>query len=872
MKRIVCVFSVLMAMAAGAAEKTWKAGVIDWPADGWTNGDYWEGGAPGAEDTAMFACAVTARVTKANCEDVNGIRQISAKWMYDFRLELDSTDGDFDFDCMLGGTAWAVKKGAGTVQLTSNRKAAQAYGYYTDFGCNRLVVRAGTLRLPNVATGYYLPVLEIDEGATFAYAATANAIIGGLAGAGTFANASGAVRNIQIGAAGAAASHVFAGKVGDFNLSVYIDQRFVGTENEALNAYVDYGSGEVKTYGVLGFAKLGMADGSKSSVGTGTSIDARRGGRLLYLGSGETSNKEILYRTDNAVSPVLDGGVDGGLVLTGNVHPYDVAAAQNKMGELILDGENTNACVIAGYYNTARMASDGTEVTIYTTKRGPGVWRFADYSSRTGTGGYGVLEGTLQFASIAEKGVNCSLGRATRLAECYYGDWDESKAVSYAYRLGDADSTNAVFEYVGTAANACSTRPIAMGGEAHLRANGAAGAPLDFAGVSVLPSGPETKTLILDGTNTDANVLGDVDDAGGRLSLVKDGPGAWTLDRDQTFHGDLTVKAGTLTVRKNVFPTWFKLTIKNVSDPSKARLYFTEFALYDEDGIRVTKDMAFVPGQIELVSGNNYTTRHQPQNLKPGEFTWGDTSAARYLYREDAYAMDKLFDGKTDFAWMARVGNKIPDGSTSAYDFVLVMRVDSAKPVKAFDLVQYFGDAYPTSIEIESSVNGIDWVPAYANTALENHSGNWYSDRKPITTAEPRLLADEATVAMDISSADDGYSVLRNVSSVSVAPGATLNTSGTYVPEIATLVVDGRQGAGTISGFRLAKNMTVEVVDPEIADADLAVGFEGLAGFDEVESWTYTVDGQPQPKLKFKLSQTSLKVEKVVKGLMLIFR
>lgn len=859
MKRIACVTSVLMALAGGAAEKVWKAGVIDWPSDGWTNANYWDGGLPGSEDTAMFTCAVTVRVTKASCADVNTIRQVSAKWMYDFRLELDSTGGDFDFDCMLGGSVWAVKKGAGTVQLTSNRKAAQAYGCYTDFGCNRLIVQEGTLQLPKVATGYCLPVIEIAAGATFAHAAEANAIIGGLVGAGTFANTSGAARTIQIGSAGSTTSCEFAGKVENFYLAVYINQRFTGMENVALGGtYVDYGSAEAKTYGILGFAKLGNTDGTASSVGVGTYVDARRGGRLLYLGNGETSNKEIFYRTDSGLSPILDGGTDGGLVLTGNVHPYADVVANNKMGELVLDGANTNACVIAGYYNTKRTATDGTEVTIYTTKKGSGVWRFADAPSRTGTGGYGVLEGTLQFESIAETNVNCSLGRATRLAEGYYGDWDATKAVSYAYRLGDAASTNAVFEYVGSVANACSTRPIAMGGEAHLCANGVAGAPLDFAGVSVLTSGPETKTLILDGTNTDANVLGNVSDAGGRLTLVKDGSGTWTLDRQQTFCGDLIVKGGTLKVKKVSNFTWFKLTIKALNRTDKNRFFIAEFGLYSADGVRRNSNLTFLPGTI--TDGGVYTSGHKPTLLQENMFTYGDTSAQKYSYRIDAeYGLAALFDGALNNPWFARNNGTIPDGQGNN-EYSIVMRLaDDVPEITAFDFAQGNVDETAQTIAIYGAMDGSgeNWTEFWSGTFETYRPGVWQSDGKAISTAGPREGIALTHPAVPASVAP----VLENVASYSVTPGATLRFIGTEPPVIANLVIDGSTGAGTINGFRLGRDVTVDVMNaPKHGAVSRPVGFTGLSGFGDVTNWTYTINGAAPRNRTVKLTPDSLEI------------
>lgn len=62
-------------------------------------------------------------------------------------------------------------------------------------------------------------------------------------------------------------------------------------------------------------------------------------------------------------------------------------------------------------------------------------------------------------------------------------------------------------------------------------------------------TGPRVTTLTLNGANLGLNKIdGVVSDGvgGGKLAVVKDGPGLWQLEGDNTFSGGLTIKAGTL--------------------------------------------------------------------------------------------------------------------------------------------------------------------------------------------------------------------------------------------------------------------------------------------------------------------------------------
>ena len=117
-------------------------------------------------------------------------------------------------------------------------------------------------------------------------------------------------------------------------------------------------------------------------------------------------------------------------------------------------------------------------------------------------------------------------------------------------------------EYVGSAAVAVSTRPIAVKGEGELRlAAESAGATFRFTGARALAGGG---TLVLSGAEGTRGVLLDAADGAGALGIAKEGAGKWRLNHCDGASGALAVKEGTLEVvgvHTNDY-THFKLVIR----------------------------------------------------------------------------------------------------------------------------------------------------------------------------------------------------------------------------------------------------------------------------------------------------------------------
>ena len=292
MRKTLMMAAVAAATICGAAEKTWKAGVVDWPTDGWTNGNYWDGGAPGEGDTAMFTVAVTARVDSASASTVSKLGLVSAKWQYGTVLLIDASSS-MTLGCMLGGTLNVVKKGSGHLTFTSDRRTQAVYGFYTDLAAHTCRIEAGKVSSPSSAVAICLPnQLTVCSGAELHLSGNGNYLISqGLFGDGLVTNDTATIRNIQIGTNGSTYDGLFGGTIaGNISINVLCRQSFTGNASTYTGATVAwYGNGDLATSGVLGFAKLGLYADTASSIGGATYIDSQYGGRLLYLGTGETA-------------------------------------------------------------------------------------------------------------------------------------------------------------------------------------------------------------------------------------------------------------------------------------------------------------------------------------------------------------------------------------------------------------------------------------------------------------------------------------------------------------------------------------------------------------------------------------------------------
>jgi hypothetical protein len=245
---------------------------------------------------------------------------------------------------------------------------------------------------------------------------------------------------------------------------------------------------------ITGVKKIGL-NGQPSSIGKGGGIDIREnGGTLLYLGTGETTDKSFLFYP-SANRAVIDGGLSGSVTFNGSW-----SSSGGRLCRLALTGTNSaGPCVFNGSYSETTSGSGGTNYSTYLAKEGPGTWVFKSNAGRANRGVVDVREGTLQFESLAEAGTICSLGRSDLLFSDTISYVTNGLGVPYAFSLGTA-TTVGTLEYIGTNSSTCTTRKLVLQGNGRLKSD--AGALAFLCRIESLTAG--AKTLTLDGSGTNA--------------------------------------------------------------------------------------------------------------------------------------------------------------------------------------------------------------------------------------------------------------------------------------------------------------------------------------------------------------------------------
>ena len=862
MKKLLMLLGLILPLTAVLADvHTWVGGSHS--GGGWNNPLNWKNASgqnecPGKDDVALFnEWSLTVVANDSDAELVSTLAEVqflNRSYIYNRGPTVI-----FDFEenhrvgCAIHGNGGKfIKRGGGTLYLENvDPSFSSGYGINGNLipSPGGMLVEEGIVWFPqdsSLVFGSASAGIEVARGATVYLPNGANTMINWLKGDGTVTIDSEVERNLQVGMASESAPACeFAGRLtGKFSVNSYAGLSLSGTESDISKLQIlRRAPGDHMNNGYVAMSRLGCKN-EVSSIGTGP-LYLLYCSSFRYLGDGETSDKNIYYDTRTLTgSPdaiIFDGGPNGGLNLTGSISSY---GSKPSMMTLILDGSNSVACTVSGGFS-ASFATGDAVYTPYILKRGSGVWRFADNANRTHAGVYEVREGTLQFDTIAEAGEMCSLGFATNLSENYQGAYDSRRKVPYAYRLGSPDSTNAVFEYTGSVPGICATRPAVLSGDAHIRASGAKGAPLDFSGVSALSEGPFT--LVLDGANGEANILRDVTDGAGEVSLVKDGPGSWTLGGRQSFSGSLTVKQGTLTVAGPRPFTYFRATF-NDGYGSPYTSYITEVGLYDASGVRRNLDLAF-----ELPAGKEWKDSWMPNNVAPllteGAISYdGGGNLAYYLYGPDDYALEKLIDGTSAATQFSR-------SLSPSSPLIVSMRLpDDVPEIVYFDFVQNSGNYLskghqtPSAFVLEGSADGLTWTTLLSTNNLEHVSGDKWrfsvSGQKLAEYPGDRDVAAGEALAFSVRAVESGSPMLENVGTVSVSSGATLRTTGVISPVISRLKIDAAEGIGNISGFTFADEVEVDVVGipRKCLEMSLPFDFSSCSGFSETE-WKFTADG-----------------------------
>jgi fibronectin-binding autotransporter adhesin len=186
-------------------------------------------------------------------------------------------------------------------------------------------------------------------------------------------------------------------------------------------------------------------------------------------------------------------------------------------------------------------ASGGVLGVTLDTLAGNNITNQLNNVANTFTGQVQVLNGKLQFNSIANVGVASSLGAATGTNNAIIlGNSAAANNVGLVYAGSAASVSNRDFAFVGT------------GGTVSLLNNSATTAPntMTLSGAFNIAAG--SKTLELGGSNpTGTNsITSDLGDptGSGTLSIVKTGSSNWSLSGNNVFSGGLTINLGSVSL------------------------------------------------------------------------------------------------------------------------------------------------------------------------------------------------------------------------------------------------------------------------------------------------------------------------------------
>ena len=738
---------------------------------------------------------------------------------------------------------------------------------HVDYYCKRIKVNAGVLKVQNTYDATYskkiflIGELEVAQDAVLFPPQPGFIYTRGLEGDGLVTNdcpIAGQMIRVQSGPF--TFGGVLAGGYMGSGLQVTGTQTFTGTDSsmEFGTIYIDSGT---QVTGHIALVSFGETKDTSSSVGRGQFQFRSDGGSLLYLGpGGETTSRQIYIQGNHSVPNVIDAGANGGVTFTGTWYGGTALAAFGGIN-LILDGSNTAECVLNNWISDSRLTSskdiDNAWYNEYRpfslTKRGTGTW-YAKHTARTFSGIVAVENGTLAFESIAPAGTTCSLGVATGLyctaTSVYEPFWGQDLAtatpVGYAIRLGDlSDSTKVgTLEYRGSSLVDCSTRPIVVTGSGRILSTGGA---FTFAGVSPFKTGENTLTL--DGARSD-NILRDVTNNVGNLSIVKKGSGTWTLLGEQTFNGDVSVEEGTLKIGTSY--TWFRLNFhqnytNSTSWPNaKKHVQAREFGLFDANGVRCNTNLEYVARTAKSAALSNiYLDPGETDYCRgPGALHDGAASGSAPLYVDHDPA--KLFDGNSStYFYVAGPYDMTNEADSNSWIRLELRLGEGVGEVTSFDLLAYDyskndGVYTPTAWSVEGSDDGAHWTTLFTTNGLapaDYTNNKWFSDGSDFS-------ASGTHTGIGFKTATDGMNLTPGIRSIHVATNAVLLLEGSAAATVNKLVVD-VAGMGTVKGVALASSGTVDIVGDLPADgAMIPAELSGLAGYSSLASgWTFTRNG-----------------------------
>ena len=842
MKKWMTTLAILFAIAGAYATDTDGYYIYKSDADGgtggWADSTRWRDGvAPSSGDKVKINGATAATATDADMALISTLSEILvnyAKATLTFTLESEG-----HVTGILKGSGTVIKEGAGALYLDKT-SSTTVYNMEGGFVINNGELHFPTLSKATTSTMSFGPVTVNKPGVLYTVDGCLTSIAG-LSGDGTVTRnktAEGSEESTgQLKCTGGTASSpfVFSGVLSN-NVSLTMsggNQRFTRTD-ETVGRTVRFYSGLIELAAMNG-ANGDSVTKAETYYMRGTSGKTMT---LRYVGDGPGICSHTFLGSTDTYNPIIDGGPHGELTVSGEIQ---ATSKSSGMCRYTFAGDHETPCAFTGKFTEKSDLSLAT----YITKTGTGTWRFSGSTGRQCNGVFEVRNGALEFDSIAERGKICSLGYQNVLHSNYFGTRDESRAVPYAFRLGDGTdavrTATGTLSYVGTADASCSTRPIALSGAGRLR--NASACRLDWAGVTSLDA--NGGTLVLDGTGT-TDVVRDVTNGVGAVSIVKEGTGTWTLDGDLDISGAVAANGGALNVRNGKTYRWFRFNVRS-----------TWYQVYQEQGkggdmhVMLTGLTLLSEDRVNWASALNYQSSKNNAHLKllPGEVCYGN-SGSYDSYSKGGRELGKLFAGAT---WQG--GSKNSKGDSVAIDpndsntwVRVVMRLpDEALPIVRYDIktgnksnvdgLPYYREL--RSWSLEASLDGRVWTTVAEDSRTTDNvtpttSGKWYSTG---TTTSTGLLTSTSCDA----------SALKSVapSAVGAANGGVL-TFGEAVTASGLTLDANATSAGVVSNVAFAATGTIRVANAPSKAFEIPFDFGNATGVENISSYSIIFDDRPK--------------------------
>ena len=639
---------------------------------------------------------------------------------------------------------------------------------------------------------------------------------------------------------------------------------------------------------VMGIEKFGMA-GEPSSIGTAETLYiGRNGASIRFTGQDETTDKSIAIRmaagyTDRALPARIDGGVHGGLVFSGgSISPvYDNAGFWHTLMELT--GSNTSPCAIECPVNST--AYQGHAYPISIKKTGTGVWALRGDASRSGnSGALAVEEGTLQFDSLAPAGTACSLGTGADLYEYLTFKADSADVglqdayrIPHAITLGkDGNAGTPRLEFTANTHGTGHGRLIGLAGDACIASSG----EIILDGIAAIGAGARRTLTLESASGCEYNEAANITNGEGIVSVVKTGAGKWTLSGEASFTGALIVSNGTLEIRAPAPRpyTWFRFTFRQGWNNTFPNL--NELALYTTNGVRKNVGLAYERANYR--NSDNYyfysTPSELPFALARNHATYQNRGENRWDRAERD--LQVVFDDAAGQPWVLtkqNSGRDCPLEYDSSRWMPIVMRLDeTAGPIVAYDFVAGNASYILKSWTVEGSLDGGDWH-TLTNAVFGDASapavaaGCWYSDPAE-QFASGRILPEGKGFPIPGMCPAPAVAAaqLSGVSSVFVAPGATLSANGSVT--LSRLGADPSASEScTIKGFTFASSGVLSLSSaPSGAAVDVPMVFEDVKGLENIANWQVSFDGKMRSGYCIDVADGRLRVRR--RGFALLVR